>query len=123
MTQFVADCLGTPETSRLASLLAGTLSRPWSFPKSDLFHWVPLLDRLDELLAQIIETHWSPETLLQNHPFDEATRILVVSMLVFSRLLLENCSSRNIFCSYDVYCGFGDGHIYSGIEVKETVGE
>lgn len=75
----------------------------WIFPKSDLFHWVGLLDRFDDLLAKIIEDLWDKQTQLQSKPFSEEGRLLVCRMLVFTRLLLENCSSRNIFCSYDVH--------------------
>lgn len=113
MTQYVAACLVADE-ARLSGLLSGPLGHPWPFPKSDLFHWVPLLDRFDDLLAQIIDRHWSKESLLQDRPFDECVRTLIIHILVFSRLLLENCSSRNIFCSYDVCylcCGLrGDGN-------------
>lgn len=74
----------------------------WPFPKSDLFHWVGLLDRFDDILSQVIETNWNKETLLQREPFTQECKLLIMRMLDFTRLLLENCSSRNIYCSYDV---------------------
>lgn len=91
----------------------------WNFPKSDLFHWVPLLDLFDSLQAEIISAYWDPSTRMQSQS-SEASQIsiestaklytqslppmmekLLIYILTFTRLLLENCSSRNIFSSYD----------------------
>lgn len=75
----------------------------WPFPKSDLFHWVPLLDCFDQMLEGVIEQFWSKETNLQQKPLTETIQRLVMRILEFTRLLLENCSSRNIYASYDVF--------------------
>jgi len=88
------------EDRQLASTLSPYLDK-WPFPKSDLFQWVPLVDRFDEVLAKVVEECWDSQSGLQFKPLDE-WRDVVVSILTFTRLLLDNCSSRNIYCSYDV---------------------
>lgn len=116
MAQYVNRALGADEeelSSQLGLVCGGEefdgedASARWSFPKSDLFHWVGLLDRFDELLEKYIAEYWDTETMLQRCPLPNQILLLVVRMLLFSRLLLENCTSRNIYCSYDVIMDHG----------------
>ena len=69
--------------------------------KTDLFHWSDLLNRFDEQFERILEKS-IPSGKLQCAPFTEEEGYLVLSVLEFSRILLETCSSRNIYNSYDV---------------------
>ncbi len=107
VASFVASAVQATE-SELSALLHepcdyGNACGPgrWTFPKSDLFHWVPLLDKFDDILAAVIAQLWDPTSKLQATPFALEGAVLVVRVLHFTRLLLENCSSRNIFASYD----------------------
>lgn len=100
MADFVTRTLACPSDTEFADCLEGCLAK-WPFPKSDLFHWTTLLDRFDETLARVIEAHWEEGTRLQKDLMTEVERRLTTAILQFTRLLLENCSSRNIYCSYD----------------------
>lgn len=57
----------------------------WPYEKADLLHWAKVLDILDIVLGK----EDSPEALL------------IVS-LKFTRMLLENCSNRHVYNSYEV---------------------
>lgn len=85
-------------TGRLQTLLA---EWPLIEDKTDLFHWAELLNRFDELLETLL-ARCIPAGKLQVESFSPEERLLVLAILDFSRLLLESCSSRNIFNSYDV---------------------
>lgn len=72
----------------------------WKFPRGDLFHWVKVLDRFDTLL----ENHCKKYGLnkgLQKEDFQQCDKEQLVSLLSFSRLLLENCTNRNIYNSLE----------------------
>lgn len=57
----------------------------WPYDKADLLHWANALDVLDVVLAKTD----SPDELL-------------VVVLKFTRLLLENSSNRHVYNSYEV---------------------
>lgn len=69
--------------------------------KTDLFHWSDLLNRFDEQLEEILSRR-IPVGKLQISEMTAGEREIVLSVLEFSRILLETCSSRNIYNSYDV---------------------
>jgi E3 ubiquitin-protein ligase HUWE1 len=86
----------------LISLLEHALAQNvWVFPRSDLHQWADLLDRFDGLYGRIIDEYWSKTTGLQEKNFTENDKRLSSSMMKFSRLLLEYCSSRNLYNSYE----------------------
>lgn len=91
----------------------------WPFPRDDLYHWIPLLNRFDnvledfcklyalqdgpqtrdftcELLEQDVEHSRSLKELGYN---EDGDRQVIESILNFSRLLLENCGNRTIYAS------------------------
>ncbi|KAH8811575.1 hypothetical protein F5884DRAFT_876864 [Xylogone sp. PMI_703] len=102
-----------------------TFPSRWPFPRGDLYHWVPLLNRFDEILELFCKTYkldQGPQTrdfgreLLTSEvepkngkpaeqhagplPFGEdGDRELVEAILDFSRMLLENCGNRSIYAS------------------------
>ncbi|KAK2733368.1 hypothetical protein FQN57_002158 [Myotisia sp. PD_48] len=112
----------------LPSYLA-TFPRRWPFPRGDLYHWIGLLNRFDEILERIItkyELDQGPQTksfgcfvlveessltnvgqskehsenLVSSGGFGrEGDRELVESILNFSRLLLEKCGNRSLYSS------------------------
>lgn len=85
-------------TSKLKQLLQAW---PIVEEKTDLFHWCELLNRFDTQLEQILN-RCIPVGKLQNARFENQEKELILVILEFSRILLETCSSRNIYHSYDV---------------------
>lgn len=120
-----ATSLPVPELPALIS----TFPKLWPFPRGDLYHWINVLDRFDEILASVIENYFlniGPQT----HPFGryvikaayttdpsktpaegadaklnalgygpDGDRELVEAILDFSRLLLEKCGNRSLYSS------------------------
>lgn len=72
----------------------------WRYPRSDLNAWIPALDRFDTVLAEIISSYEVAK--IQANDFTPKTQQLVLEILRVQRLLLENCTSRKLFSSYDV---------------------
>lgn len=101
----------------------------WPFPRGDLYHWIPVLDRFDEILEGLVKEyklHDGPQTLpfgrklllgrsdggaeaaasasrddeLDNLGFGpEGDRELAESVLQFSRLLMDSCGNRSLYSS------------------------
>jgi hypothetical protein len=69
--------------------------------KTDLFHWAEALNRCDEALEAVLKRR-IPTGKLQQEPWDEGERSFVIWALEFAKFLLDSCSSRNIFNSYEV---------------------
>ncbi|KAE9376104.1 hypothetical protein N431DRAFT_333518 [Stipitochalara longipes BDJ] len=103
-----------------------TFPTRWPFPRGDLYHWIPLLNRFDEILEKFCNIYKLDEgpqtvdfacTLLESgvgesseqskngHSLEqlgfsqEGDRELVESILDFSRMLLQNCGNRSIYAS------------------------
>lgn len=72
----------------------------WRYPRSDLHNWVAVLDRLDEALASIGISYGLNK--LQTNDFTPKDKDLILEILRFQRILLENCTNRKLFSSYDV---------------------
>ena len=60
------------------------LDATWPYEKTDLQHWASVLDILDAALGK---------------PDSDVT--LLVAVLKFTRLLLENCNNRHVYNSYE----------------------
>lgn len=78
---------------------ADTLS--WPFGRSDLHHWAEVLDKFDEMYGKFVTEFWDATTGIQSKSFGSDESRVVVAMLGFTRCLLEYCSSRNLFNSYE----------------------
>ena len=61
---------------------------------------MPVLDRFDDVLADIIQSYDLAK--LQTNDFTPKTKDLLLGILRVTRLLLENCTSRKLYASYDV---------------------
>ncbi|KAF9935205.1 hypothetical protein FBU30_006290 [Linnemannia zychae] len=85
-----------PETELAAHIEA---TPEWTWPRGDLFHWVGVLNRFDEILDTLCKTHDMKKP--QPKEFSAADRRLVLAILNFSRLLLESCTNRNLYASYE----------------------
>lgn len=109
---------------RLPQHLA-TFPTRWPFPRGDLYHWISLLNRFDEILDKFCKTYKLDEgpqttdlicTVLQSKLGEsgkvaqddnlaelgygpDGDRQLVESILNFSQMLLQNCGNRSIYAS------------------------
>ncbi|KAI9777319.1 MAG: hypothetical protein M1839_008927 [Geoglossum umbratile] len=100
----------------------------WPFPRGDLYHWIPLLNRFDRIL-ELFNQEYGLKDNVQTLPFGrqllikgdgepgqvhgtsneeelnamgydkEGDRELVETVLIFSRMLLENCGNRSLYSS------------------------
>lgn len=59
-----------------------------------------MLDRFDDVLANVIQSYELGK--LQTNDFTPKTKELLLGILRVTRLLLENCTSRKLYSSYDV---------------------
>ncbi|KAH8899660.1 E3 ubiquitin protein ligase TOM1-like protein [Thozetella sp. PMI_491] len=101
----------------------------WPFPRGDLYHWIPLLNRFDSILRAFCSTYsldagpqmrdfgcdlllnegapveyhdeqkWTAERLTQHGYNQDGDRQLLVAILEFTRMLLEHCGNRSIYAS------------------------
>lgn len=101
MQEFL-DRLGkTQNDVELLNILHGALSgSEWSFGKTDLHSWIPILDRLDTAFGLIIEKY-KLHAQLQETDFEPEDLQVIMLSISSMRILLESCSSRNLFNSYD----------------------
>jgi len=72
----------------------------WRYPRGDLHAWISVLDRFDAILAEIIESYHLFK--LQANTFTPQTKELLLEVLRVLKLLMENCTNRKLFASYDV---------------------
>lgn len=102
VTKCISELLALETEAEFTQKLKELISKwPLIEDKTDLFHWTDLLNRFDDQLETILSLH-IPVGKLQNSPLTAEEGELVLSILEFSRILLETCSSRNIYNSYDV---------------------
>ncbi|CZR52630.1 related to TOM1 protein [Phialocephala subalpina] len=103
-----------------------TFPSRWPFPRGDLYHWIPLLNRFDEIYEQFAKTYKlddgpqmvdfactlllskageSDEQSQNGHNLEflgysqEGDRELVEALLGFTVVLLQNCGNRSIYGS------------------------
>ena len=94
----LVDKLLTTPTGQLAELLWSF--RMWLWPRCELMVWYSVLDRFDDILAQMIKDYHSDD--LQMTPFTPSDKELIMQILRFERMLLDNSTTRKLFNSYDV---------------------
>ncbi|KAI1083973.1 hypothetical protein F5B20DRAFT_361105 [Whalleya microplaca] len=127
LQQFVDKASSTP-LPHLPKLLSTFPSR-WPFPRGDLYHWIPLLNRFDDLLESFCSTYKlneSPQTrdfacevllgsssasdgeeqqpvkteeLLELGYSKDGDVHLIVAILKFTQMLLDHCGNRSIYAS------------------------
>lgn len=101
----------------------------WPFPRGDLYHWIPLLNRFDNILEAFCATYklqegfqtrdfacdllmnkgapveycdeqaWSKERLVQLGYKEDGDCQLIISILKFTQVLLHHCGNRSIYAS------------------------
>ncbi|CZT43952.1 related to TOM1 protein [Rhynchosporium secalis] len=125
-----------------------TFPSRWPFPRGDLYHWIPLLNRFDDVLDKFCDTYKleDPQTsdfgceILQSgisetevtaptgHDLKglgfstEGDRELVESILQFSKMLLQNCGNRSVYASSSHLSKFLNSTSLSLLEVTLELG-
>lgn len=100
----ISTLIAKPQTE-LAEFIA---SIPiWTWPRSDLNSWTKVLNRFDGILSDLIDKYNLHK--LQLGKFDVADKKILIELLRFERMLLENSTNRKLFASYDVSRPAGGG--------------
>jgi E3 ubiquitin-protein ligase HUWE1 len=76
----------------------------WNRPKGDLLHWVPVINRIDEIFENIIKKYGLDNEFVKLDLFSPQDTVLVVACLDFTYTLLENSKldhDRPIYSSSD----------------------
>lgn len=127
LKRYIEDASAVP-LPLLPELLDEFPSR-WPFPRGDLFHWIPLLNRFDSVLEAFCSTYalndgpqsrdLTCELLLKGDDTNgdrkavggdmkklellgygsDGDRHVVVRVLSFTQMLLEHCGNRSIYAS------------------------
>lgn len=102
ISSFLASLSTTPDDS-LTPLLQTVLSTGWTWPRTDLQHWIVPLNRFDEILGRIVVDYdLGSLDHAQTNAFTPRTRELLLAILRFEKVLLENSTNRKIYASFDV---------------------
>lgn len=87
----------------LPALLLPVVQSGWTWPRTDLQHWILPLNRFDAILEQVVQDYdLASMEHLQTNAFTPRTKQLVGAILAFEKVLLENSTNRKIFASFDV---------------------
>ncbi len=71
----------------------------WCWPRGDLYYWTGVLNRFDTILETVCRDYELSK--IQANDFTPLTKRLVFSILRFSRLLIENCTNRKLYSSFE----------------------
>ncbi|KAK0555366.1 E3 ubiquitin-protein ligase tom1 [Tilletia horrida] len=71
----------------------------WCWPRGDLHYWIPTLNRFDTILEKIVKDYEIKK--VQTNEFTPLCKKLLLSTLRFSRLLIENCTNRKLYSSFE----------------------
>ncbi|KAI1745403.1 hypothetical protein F4680DRAFT_465373 [Xylaria scruposa] len=127
LTPWLQEFVDTATSKPLPLLpqVLATFPSRWPFPRGDLYHWIPLLNRFDELLESFNATYklnegpqsrdFGLEVLIKNSHGLEGTELskhltelgyekdgdvyLIESVLKFTQMLLDHCGNRSIYAS------------------------
>ncbi|CAE6470636.1 unnamed protein product [Rhizoctonia solani] len=92
----ISTLIATPQTE-LAQFISSI--HVWTWPRSDLNSWTKVLNRFDSVFSDVIDKYDLNKLQLEN--FDQADKKLLLELLRFERMLLENSTNRKLFASYD----------------------
>lgn len=99
LRSFIATATSIPIHELLPYI--STFPIHWPFPRGDLYHWITLLNRFDTLLEEQVQKYKLKEGP-QTTPWEKEDEELVVGILTFSRILVENCGNRSLYGSSGV---------------------
>ncbi|PWW73889.1 hypothetical protein C7212DRAFT_213953 [Tuber magnatum] len=100
LSPFLKSFIATATSIPIPELLPFLSKFPvhWPFPRGDLYHWIALLNRFDSILEEQVQKYKlkeGPQTILWERQDEE----LVIGILKFSRMLVENCGNRSLYGS------------------------
>lgn len=76
----------------------------WNWPRTDLHYWIRPLNRFDSILDEVCKSYrigWPNGDAMQMNEFTPRTKELLLAILRFTRLLLENATNRKLYASFD----------------------
>jgi hypothetical protein len=82
--------------------ITDTLGPTWPWPKTDMYHWVSLLNRMDALLGSLVQNYSLSSESFQAAPFSLKDKQDLLAVLRLTWFLWENCTNRSLYSSYDV---------------------
>lgn len=74
----------------------------WHWPRTDLHYWIKPLNRFDSILEEVCKSYNVTADNIQVNEFTPRTKELLLAILRFTRLLLENATNRKLYGSFDV---------------------
>ncbi|KAK4953149.1 E3 ubiquitin-protein ligase tom1 [Elasticomyces elasticus] len=121
--EFVKEAVATPLAALPRKL--SEFPQQWPFPRGDLYHWIPLLDRFDDLLDRFNKEYGldegpqtqpfarrlleekdggntngaTPQELYELGFSEEGDRELIECVVHFTRILHEHCGNRSLYAS------------------------
>ncbi|KAJ3321382.1 hypothetical protein HDV06_004367 [Boothiomyces sp. JEL0866] len=95
LEQFIVQ-LQNVEESELINVIQSLGN--WVWPKTDLFHWIAVLNRVDAILERIVKKYELP---YQSMPLEEFDKKLVLGTLHLTKTLWDNATNRNLYNSYE----------------------
>ena len=98
-TKALVDGLTNCQLDSLPKLLLENLQ--WERPRGDLYHWIPLLNRFDEIFKDQISKYELDQDTFKFQEISAEDKELVIACLRFTTLLLEHCANRSIYSSTD----------------------
>jgi len=126
LQDFVQTATDTP-LPKLPQYLSSFPTR-WPFPRGDLYHWIPLLNRFDDVLESFCTVYklkdgaqsqdfgcdillsanstskddaglWDMPKLAELGFKEDGDSSLIVAILKFTQMLLDHCGNRSIYAS------------------------
>ncbi|KAK4704493.1 hypothetical protein P7C70_g1715, partial [Phenoliferia sp. Uapishka_3] len=98
---FIAK-LNTAHQDDIPELVQPVVQQGWSWPRTDLQHWIVPLNRFDTILETIIRDYdLATMEHCQTNSFTPRTSQLLHAILAFEKILLENSTNRKIYSSFD----------------------
>ncbi|MCP8719720.1 MAG: DUF908 domain-containing protein [Asgard group archaeon] len=91
------DQLTNCDIDKLPELLLHNLK--WQRPRGDLFHWIPLLNRFDEIFEQKIKKYALDQECVKLQLISQQDEELLVACLRFTYTLLDHCSDKQVYSS------------------------
>lgn len=98
LKHLIDDLVACPMDELPLKLLANL---KWERPRGDLFHWVSLLNRFDEIFESQIKKYGLEETHPKLRELEKSDADLLAACLQFTLVLLDHCSNRSIYSSSD----------------------
>ncbi|KAL7424430.1 E3 ubiquitin-protein ligase tom1 [Cryptotrichosporon argae] len=98
VSALIEEIVAAPDNPTLLSVLSAFTT--WRYSRGDLHAWVRVLDKFDELLAGVVDMYGLDKGP-QRRDFLPKDRELIAQILRVQCLLLENCTNRKLFASYD----------------------